>query len=70
MVDDAVDRPLLGADRDRMEHQPEQAVRVGERPQLVVVEVPRRVVDAPATPVRADDRRSGDALEDLGEQAP
>ena len=65
MVDHAVDRPTLGADRDRVEHQAEKAARPRERAQLVVVEVPGRVVDAPAAAVGTEHGRAADPLEHL-----
>ena len=60
MVDDAVDRPGLVPDRERVEHQPEQPACVGERSQLVVGEVARVVVERPAGGVRADHGRAVD----------
>ena len=69
VVDHGVDRPALGADRDRVEHQPEEPARLAQRAELVVVEVSRRLVDRAAAAVRAEDRRARRALEQLGEQA-
>ena len=69
MVDHAVDRPSLRADRDGVEHQPEDPTGRGERAKLVVVEIPGRVEDAPAAAVRAEHRRVAHPLEHLGEDA-
>ena len=66
VVDDTVERPSLRPDRDRVEHQAEEAARVRERAKLVVVEVPRRLVDGAAGSVGAEHRRAAGALEDLG----
>ena len=54
VVDDAVERPLLVADRERMEHQAEDPAGVGERAELVVGQVARVIVDCAAGGVRAD----------------
>ena len=48
VVDDAVNRRARGVDRDRMQHQPEDAVSVREPSQLLVRDVPRRVDDGAA----------------------
>jgi hypothetical protein len=49
VVDDALD--ALRADGDRQAHDPEHAVPLGERPELVVREVARVVVDGAAAGV-------------------
>jgi hypothetical protein len=67
VVEHAVDRRLDGVDRERVQHQPEDAVAVGERPQLLVGEVPRRLVDGAAARVRDADRALV-RLEALGEE--
>ena len=68
VVDDAVERPLLVADRERMEHQAEEPARVGERAELVVGQVARVVVDRAAGGVGADHRRAVGPGDDLGER--
>ena len=55
MVDHAADRRLDRVDRERVEHQPEDAVAGGERAQLLVGEVARRLVDGAAAGVRDAD---------------
>ena len=45
---------------------PKRPPASAQRAELVVVEVPRRVVDGPAAAVRAEDRRAGRPLEQLG----
>ncbi len=58
VVDDAIERPPLVADRERMEHQAEEPVCVCERPELVVGQVARVIVDGAARGVRADHPRA------------
>ena len=69
VVDRAVDRPHDRVDRERMEHEAEQPTCVGQRSELVVVEVARRVVHGAAAAVRAEHGRAGRALEHLRERA-
>ena len=65
MVDHPIDGALLWVDRERVQHEAEETARGGERAELVVVEVPRRVVHGAAAAVRAEDRRARGALEEL-----
>ena len=67
MVDDAIERPLLVADHERMEHQTEDPACVRERSKLVVGQVARVIVEGATRGVRADHPRALDSLEDLGE---
>ena len=60
VVDDAIERPPLVADRERMEHQAEDPASVCERPQLVVGQVAGVIVDGPTGGVRADHRSALD----------
>ena len=68
VVDDPVERPLLVADRERMQHEPEEPAGGGEGAELVVRQVAGVVVDCTAGRVRADDRGARDPLDDLGER--
>ena len=52
MVDHPLDRPPLRVDRDRVQHQSEDPVAVGECPKLLIGDVARVVVDAEAACVR------------------
>ena len=64
VVDDAVERSLLVADRERVQHQPEEPAGGGEGAELVVGQVARVVVDGTARGVRADrpERRATRAM--------
>ena len=68
MIDDASQRSLLVADRERVQHQAEQPSGCGEGAQLVVGQVARVVVDRPARRVGADHRSTGGARDDLVER--
>ena len=68
MVDHAVDRTPLDPDRDGVQHQAEEPSGIRDRAELIVVEVARPVEDAPATAVRAEDRRAVHALQDVRER--
>ena len=68
VVDHARDRSACVIDRERMEHQAEDAVPVGQRPQLLVPDVPRVVVHSTAGGMGDEHGRVAAALEHLGEE--